>query len=112
MFLAIHIGVLMDQFGTRKVTLFYVWTGMALTPLFPLMPRFWPLLLLQLSRRHVPGDPYQRFDGPVRHAQSHVVLCVDGDGFDAPVSADAMVLALVAAATQSSPCSWRSISAF
>ena len=42
MFLAIHIGVLMDQFGTRKVTLFYVWTRMALTPLFPLMPWFWP----------------------------------------------------------------------
>src|SRR6516225_4487149 len=48
-----------------------------------------------LSRRHVPGDPYRRFDGPVRHAQSHVVLCVDGDGFDAPVSADAVVLALL-----------------
>jgi MFS family permease len=30
MFLAIHIGVLMDRFGTRKVTLFFVWTGMAL----------------------------------------------------------------------------------
>ena len=42
MFLAIHIGVLMDRFGTRKVTLFCVWTGMALTPLFPLMPWFWP----------------------------------------------------------------------
>ena len=48
MFLAIHIGVLMDRFGTRKVTLFFVWTGMALAPLFPLVPWFWPLLLLQL----------------------------------------------------------------
>ena len=48
MFLAIHIGVLMDRFGTRKVTLFFVWTGMVLAPLFPLVPWFWPLLLLQL----------------------------------------------------------------
>jgi MFS family permease len=48
MFLAIHVGVLMDRFGTRKVTLFFVWTGMALAPLFPLVPWFWTLLLLQL----------------------------------------------------------------
>src|SRR5262249_38742339 len=48
MFLSIHIGVLMDRFGTRKVTLFFVWTGMALSPLFPLMPGFGSLLLLQL----------------------------------------------------------------
>src|ERR1700730_13738275 len=48
MFLSIHIGVLMDRFGTRKVTLFFVWTGMALAPLFPLVSRFWALLLLQL----------------------------------------------------------------
>ena len=48
MVLSIHIGVLMDRFGTRKVTLFFVWTGMALAPLFPLVPWFWPLLLLQL----------------------------------------------------------------
>src|SRR5580700_4821951 len=48
MFLSIHIGVLMDWFGTRKVTLFFVWTGMALAPLFPLAPWFWTLLLLQL----------------------------------------------------------------
>jgi MFS family permease len=48
MFLSIHIGVLMDRFGTRKVTLFFVWTGMALAPLFPLVPWFWSLLLLQL----------------------------------------------------------------
>src|SRR5215472_12117544 len=52
-----------------------------------------------LSRRHVPGDPYRRFDGPVRYAQSHAVLCLDGDGFGAPVSAGAVVLALIAAAT-------------
>jgi MFS family permease len=48
MVLSIHIGVLMDRFGTRKLTLFFVWTGMALAPLFPLVPWFWPLLLLQL----------------------------------------------------------------
>jgi MFS family permease len=48
MFLSIHVGVLMDRFGTRKVTLFFVWAGMALAPLFPLVPWFWALLLLQL----------------------------------------------------------------
>src|SRR5215471_12983998 len=48
LFLSIHIGVLMDRFGTRRVTLFFVWTGMVLAPLFPLMPGFWALLLLQL----------------------------------------------------------------
>jgi MFS family permease len=48
LFLSIHIGVLMDRFGTRQVTLFFVWTGMALAPLFPLVPGFWALLLLQL----------------------------------------------------------------
>src|SRR6201981_3142025 len=48
MFLSIHIGVLMDRFGTRKVTLFFVWMGMGLAPLFPLVPWFWTLLLLQL----------------------------------------------------------------
>ncbi|MBV9555302.1 MAG: MFS transporter [Alphaproteobacteria bacterium] len=48
MFLSIHIGVLMDRFGTRKVTLFFVWASMAMAPLFPLVPWFWSLLLLQL----------------------------------------------------------------
>jgi len=47
-FLSIHVGVLMDRFGTRRVTLFFVWTAMALAPIFPLVPWFWPLLLLQL----------------------------------------------------------------
>jgi MFS family permease len=47
-FLSIHIGVLMDRFGTRRVTLFFVWTAMALAPVFPLLPWFWPLLLLQI----------------------------------------------------------------
>jgi len=48
LFLSIHIGVLMDRFGTRAVTLVFVWIGMLLAPLFPLMPNFWALLLLQL----------------------------------------------------------------
>src|SRR6266545_4978645 len=48
MFLSIHIGVLMDRFGTRKVTLFFVWVGMAVSPLFPLVPGFSVLLLVQL----------------------------------------------------------------
>lgn len=48
MFLSIHIGVLMDRFGTRRVTLFFVAISICLAPLFPLMPGFWSLLLLQL----------------------------------------------------------------
>ena len=47
-FLSIHVGVLMDRFGTRRVTLFFIWTAMALAPVFPLLPWFWPLLLLQI----------------------------------------------------------------
>jgi UMF1 family MFS transporter len=47
-FLSIHVGVMMDRFGTRQVTLFFVWTAMALAPIFPLVPWFWPLLLLQV----------------------------------------------------------------
>src|SRR5437764_3339643 len=48
LFLSIHIGVLMDRFGTRAVTLVFVWIGMLLAPLFPLALSFWALLLLQL----------------------------------------------------------------
>src|SRR2546423_1278635 len=47
-FLSIHVGVLMDRLGTRRVTLFFVWTAMALAPIFPLVPWFWALLLVQL----------------------------------------------------------------
>ena len=47
-FLSIHIGVLMDRFGTRRVTLFFVWSAIALAPVFPLLPWFWPLLILQI----------------------------------------------------------------
>ena len=48
LFLSIHIGVLMDRFGTRAVTLVFVWIGMLLAPLFPLAAGFWALLVLQL----------------------------------------------------------------
>ena len=47
-FFSIHIGVLMDRFGTRRVTLFFVWSAIALAPVFPLVPWFWPLLILQI----------------------------------------------------------------
>jgi MFS family permease len=47
-FLSIHIGVLMDRFGTRRVTLFFVLIGAVLSPLFPLLPQFWAVLLLQI----------------------------------------------------------------
>lgn len=47
-FLSIHIGVLMDRFGTRRVTLFFVWSAITLAPVFPLLPWFWPLLVLQI----------------------------------------------------------------
>lgn len=47
-FLSIHIGVLMDRFGTRRVTLFFVWAAIALAPVFPLVPWFWGLLALQI----------------------------------------------------------------
>jgi MFS family permease len=47
-FLSIHIGVLMDRFGTRRVTLFFVWSAIALAPVFPLVPWFWALLALQI----------------------------------------------------------------
>jgi len=47
-FLSIHIGVLMDRFGTRRVTLTCIWIAIALAPVFPLIPWFWPLLLVQI----------------------------------------------------------------
>ena len=47
-FLSIHVGVLMDRLGTRRVTLFFVWTAMVLAPIFPLVPWFWALLLVQV----------------------------------------------------------------
>src|ERR1700732_614504 len=53
-FLSIHVGVLIDRFGTRRVTLFFVWTAMALAPVFPLLPWFWPLLLPQIVHGGAP----------------------------------------------------------
>src|SRR5947207_4478470 len=47
-FLSIHVGVLMDRFGTRKVSLIFVWAAIVLAPVFPLLPWFWPLMLLQM----------------------------------------------------------------
>src|SRR5215470_17165274 len=34
-FLSIHVGVLMDRLGTRRVALFFVWTAMGLAPVLP-----------------------------------------------------------------------------
>ena len=48
LFLSIHVGVLMDRFGTRRVSLFFVWTAIVLAPMFPLVRWFWPLVLLQI----------------------------------------------------------------
>src|SRR5437762_14010403 len=47
MFQSLHIGALIDRLGTPKVTLLFVWTGMALAPLFRLVTWFMSLLLLQ-----------------------------------------------------------------
>jgi MFS family permease len=47
-FLSIHVGVLMDRFGTRRVTMFFVLAGICLAPIFPLVQWFWALLLLQI----------------------------------------------------------------
>ena len=47
-FLSIHVGVLIDRFGTRRVSLFFVWMAILLAPVFPLLPWFWPLMLLQV----------------------------------------------------------------
>src|SRR5438128_4693744 len=47
-FLSIHVGALMDRFGTRRVSLFFVWAAIVLAPVFPLVPTFWPLMLLQI----------------------------------------------------------------
>ena len=47
-FLSIHVGVLMDRFGTRWVSLVFVLLAMLMAPVFPLVPWFWPLMLLQI----------------------------------------------------------------
>ncbi len=48
-FLSIHIGVLMDRGNsTRRVTLVFVWSAIALAPVFLWLPWSWPLLALQI----------------------------------------------------------------
>ena len=47
-FLSIHLGVLMDRYGTRRVTLICIWIAISLAPVFPLIPWFWPLLVVQI----------------------------------------------------------------
>lgn len=44
---SIHAGTLMDRFGTRRITLIFATGTVLLTPLFPLLPWFWTLVLLQ-----------------------------------------------------------------
>lgn len=46
--LSIHGGVLMDRLGTRRVTLVYVVTTALAMPLYPLLPFFSAILVLQL----------------------------------------------------------------
>jgi MFS family permease len=46
--LSIHGGVLMDRLGTRRVTLVYVVTTALLMPLYPVLPFYWAIIILQL----------------------------------------------------------------
>src|SRR5437763_14034336 len=48
MALSMQIGVLMGRFGLRKVKLCFVWWGLALAPLFPVVPWFWARLMVLL----------------------------------------------------------------
>ena len=88
MLLSIHIGVLMDRFGTRKVTLFFVWVSMVLAPLFPLVPWFWSLLVLQLvngaavSFAWSRGSNTDRATGQRRGAPSRAVYILRPTRFD------------------------------
>lgn len=47
-FLAIHGGVLMDRFGTRRMMLIFTGISTALVPLYPLSPWFPALVALQM----------------------------------------------------------------
>ena len=47
-FLSIHVGTLMDRFGTRRVTAVFVAVAICCAPLFPLLPWFPALLALQV----------------------------------------------------------------
>ena len=46
--LAIHGGVLMDRLGTRRVTLFFAFLTTMLIPLYPAMPLFGAVVILQM----------------------------------------------------------------
>ncbi|MFM2130512.1 MAG: hypothetical protein RL477_2058, partial [Pseudomonadota bacterium] len=46
--LSIHGGALMDRLGTRRVTLAYVVTTALAMPLYPVLPFFWAIIVLQL----------------------------------------------------------------
>ena len=46
--LAIHGGVLMDRLGTRRVTLFFAFLTTVLIPLYPAMPLFSAVVILQM----------------------------------------------------------------
>lgn len=47
-FLSIHVGTLMDRFGTRRVTAVFVAVAICCAPLYPLVPWFPALLALQI----------------------------------------------------------------
>ncbi|MDA0653558.1 MAG: MFS transporter [Proteobacteria bacterium] len=47
LFFSIHIGVLMDRFGTLTVMRLFVLIAMFAAPLYPLLDTFWALLVLQ-----------------------------------------------------------------
>ncbi|MFT5540438.1 MAG: MFS family permease, partial [Alphaproteobacteria bacterium] len=46
--LSIHGGALMDRLGTRRVTLVYVVTTALMVPLYPILPFYWAIIVLQL----------------------------------------------------------------
>ena len=47
-FLAIHGGVLMDRFGTRRMMLVFTFVAVSIVPLYPLSPWFPALVALQM----------------------------------------------------------------
>src|SRR6516162_6994296 len=51
-----------------------------------------------LAARSIPVDPCWRADGPVRDTPGDIVLCLDGDGAGASLSAGTVVLAITAVA--------------
>ena len=45
---SIHVGALMDRFGTRRVMQVFVAVALVASPLYPLLEGLWALLLLQV----------------------------------------------------------------